>query len=364
MNTGIKVVLDDKGLYAGVNIVCHAGHTHFIETDWVPPGKERSPYHTRSSIEAYWTFNGNFELPSVTPSVKTISGHYGKPGQKRGNCYCDWLERYPDAEPMSPAHHCYLCHFVLTNGMMSYAADCSHEYVNKVLALVPSSSILPPRQLHRLPARFVQKVKTYAYWRLYWDARPRGDKGGSCEYYHGALNYLDVGPLGDHKFADHRKEILPEWPTHCDDCGALAPATANKQILYRDVYNTASGFPEPGDLYYDDLCQRLKDRDDEPGHCHQTHKPWTNCDGTHLIGVLPTGRHWDIDSRCNNCGLPEDTLHRCWARHGKPELGQPVHVDKNGLTCSAGGGSIDVKGENQAWHGFLHNGIWMQCGQK
>jgi hypothetical protein len=36
-------------------------------------------------------------------------------------------------------------------------------------------------------------------------------------------------------------------------------------------------------------------------------------------------------------------------RHGTPP---DVTVDKNGLTCNAGGGSIQVPG----WHGFLRNG--------
>ena len=64
---------------------------------------------------------------------------------------------------------------------------------------------------------------------------------------------------------------------------------------------------------------------------------------------LPNGREWDIDSRCSNCTLPDDRIHRCWVRHGEPPN---IHVDKNGHTCSAGAGSI-LAGD---YHGFLHNG--------
>lgn len=59
---------------------------------------------------------------------------------------------------------------------------------------------------------------------------------------------------------------------------------------------------------------------------------------------------WYIDGMASNCTRKEDTAHRCWVRHGT--VGEVVTVDKNGNTCSAGAGSIDLPG----FHGFLHNG--------
>ncbi len=78
--------------------------------------------------------------------------------------------------------------------------------------------------------------------------------------------------------------------------------------------------------------------------------PPTGSDGKSVVCVLPDGHHWYIDSRANNCTLPNDREHRCWVRHGT--LGERLHVDKNGRTCSAGAGSI----ASRNWHGFLHNG--------
>jgi hypothetical protein len=54
--------------------------------------------------------------------------------------------------------------------------------------------------------------------------------------------------------------------------------------------------------------------------------------------------------------MKDDMAHFCWVRHGRPEDGN-LHVDKNGQTCSAGGGSIDTG----KWHGFLHNGELNPC---
>lgn len=75
----------------------------------------------------------------------------------------------------------------------------------------------------------------------------------------------------------------------------------------------------------------------------------TGPDGKYLVCRLPDGSDWCIDSRASNCTLPDDDAHRCWARHGEaPHL----TVDKDGLTCHAGAGSIQVR----TWHGFLRNG--------
>jgi len=65
--------------------------------------------------------------------------------------------------------------------------------------------------------------------------------------------------------------------------------------------------------------------------------------------VLTPGGIWRIDSRASNCTMPYDYTHRCWVRHGEPPN---ITVDKVGVTCQAGAGSILIGG----WHGFLRNG--------
>lgn len=80
-------------------------------------------------------------------------------------------------------------------------------------------------------------------------------------------------------------------------------------------------------------------------------RPWIGPDGIALYVRLPNRHDWAVDARASNCTLPNDDLHYCWVRHGDPRTGN-VHVDKNGLTCGAGGGSI-LAGN---YHGFLHNG--------
>ncbi len=49
------------------------------------------------------------------------------------------------------------------------------------------------------------------------------------------------------------------------------------------------------------------------------------------------------------CRRLQPRPHKCWIRHGTPP---DLTVDKNGVTCNAGAGSILV-GD---YHGFLVNG--------
>lgn len=72
--------------------------------------------------------------------------------------------------------------------------------------------------------------------------------------------------------------------------------------------------------------------------------------GEHLVVMTPGGT-WNIDSRASNCARPDDRVHRCWPRRGRPPK---VTVDKAfGETCDAGAGSIQVG----AYHGFLVSGV-------
>lgn len=75
-------------------------------------------------------------------------------------------------------------------------------------------------------------------------------------------------------------------------------------------------------------------------------------DGKSFIVKCPGGTTWQVDGQANNCDKKDDKEHRCWCRHGEPRECR-VHVDKVGLTCGAGGGSI----QTHNWHGFLTNGV-------
>jgi hypothetical protein len=194
-----------------------------------------------------------------------------------------------------------------------------------------------------LPTRFIEEVGKRTILRRTWQSDQ------PCHGYQGkheaTLAFPDRG-LTDPDPTEGKSWATLPWSNVCDHCNEAAPDSADRSISTSRTYNTTTGRPEPGDLYYRDFRYE--------GKCWCG---WSNCDGFHLHAVLPTGDHWDIDSRASNCTMKDDGLHRCWVRHGDPRKGEPVHVDKNGLTCQAGAGSIVVP----KWHGFLHSGLLVSC---
>jgi hypothetical protein len=131
------------------------------------------------------------------------------------------------------------------------------------------------------------------------------------------------------------------FPIHCDHCGIEIPDPLHSLghlALYRRSDSEGETFPlreaPPGAMWYADwMPDRFKGPD---GHC--------------LVVVTPDSHQWMVDGVASNCANPEDKEHRCWIRHGSIPK---ITVDKNGRTCSAGGGSIGTKN----YHGFLREGV-------
>jgi len=98
------------------------------------------------------------------------------------------------------------------------------------------------------------------------------------------------------------------------------------------------------------VLDRKRDDGTEPGP-----NEWPPVGACDLLAIAckTIGSVWYIDSRASNCTKRDDKEHRCWVRHGT--VGQPLTVDKKGLTCQAGAGSFYM--DNQKWHGHLRNGV-------
>lgn len=136
----------------------------------------------------------------------------------------------------------------------------------------------------------------------------------------------------------------PRWPKKCDRCAYQFTDADPWQLFSDSVFVDARGAeyslrkPVPG-MMWD--AWWMGDWAKGP-------------DGKCLVVVCPDGSEWMIDGQAKNCTKKADIgpfgkAHRCWVRHGTPPM---ITVDKNGLTCSAGAGSIAVSG----YHGFLRNG--------
>lgn len=146
----------------------------------------------------------------------------------------------------------------------------------------------------------------------------------------------------------------PAWPTKCEDCAYEFTAedhwqrwtellwertdTGELRVLHQNAQAPGAPSAEPG-ASWDAWWMPFQ----------------RNPDGIYLMVRLPDGHDWTVDSRASNCTLPHDGEHRCWVRHGDPRECK-VTVDKDGLSCSAGAGSI----ASPKWHGFLRNGVLVE----
>jgi hypothetical protein len=125
-----KTVVDRAGLFCGVRFNCPGcGEDHTLSTDWTPPGLARSP-HVGA---ARWGFNGNLASPTFTPSVLVRTGHFCNPGEKPGNCACDFQERFPDEEPWD--WPCVRCHSFVRDGRIQFLGDCTHALAGQTVDL-------------------------------------------------------------------------------------------------------------------------------------------------------------------------------------------------------------------------------------
>lgn len=57
---------------------------------------------------AKWTFNGNLENPTVSPSILMTTSHSGR---------------------------AYACHSFITDGMIQFLGDCTHHLAGKIVEL-------------------------------------------------------------------------------------------------------------------------------------------------------------------------------------------------------------------------------------
>lgn len=80
-------------------------------------------YHTIWTSEALnhapcpvWGFNGNFQLPTITPSVLNTWGKLADP---------NWTE--PDEPASEDWSWSGRCHIFVTNGQIQWLGDCTHK---------------------------------------------------------------------------------------------------------------------------------------------------------------------------------------------------------------------------------------------
>jgi hypothetical protein len=189
----------------------------------------------------------------------------------------------------------------------------------------------------KIKVRFIQLVGHRKVIYKYWGWR---DSNKGC--YHRTKEHTIIEAPKEQKleFEDSDWDQLSSIEEVCETCGthpAIGEEINRTGSIY-GLYNTASGRPEPGDGYYaDNMSEDFW---------------WDNPIRPVIVLILPNGVEWFLNSRANNCSLPNDRTHRCWCITGSLEDGTLNSDGKNCHTCSAGAGSI----QGGKYHGFLRHG--------
>ena len=71
---------------------------------------------------AKWSFNGNFERPTVNPSLHIKKGHYAD-GTPAADC---WLCKRGSTA-------CGICHSFVTDGQIQFLVDCTHTLAGQTV---------------------------------------------------------------------------------------------------------------------------------------------------------------------------------------------------------------------------------------
>jgi len=89
-----------------------------------------------------WSFNGDFERPTLSPSVLVRRGHYANPDGQPGNCACDFQQRFPNEAPWP--WPCTRCHSFVREGRIQFLEDCTHALKGQTVDLPDCSEKTQP----------------------------------------------------------------------------------------------------------------------------------------------------------------------------------------------------------------------------
>lgn len=79
-----------------------------------------------------WTWDGNVDRPTFSPSVLIRSGHYI--GRTEAGCWCTYNAEHPN-EPAP--FKCGQCHSFVRDGQIQFLSDCTHALAGQTVPLPP-----------------------------------------------------------------------------------------------------------------------------------------------------------------------------------------------------------------------------------
>lgn len=85
-----------------------------------------------------WTFNGDIDRPTFTPSLLVRTGHFVDGVIK--DCWCDFEERFG----YKPGFNCQRCHSFITDGKIQFLSDSTHDLAGRTVELPSAKPLREP----------------------------------------------------------------------------------------------------------------------------------------------------------------------------------------------------------------------------
>lgn len=113
-----KPLTDQNGVQQGYSIECPAcGFGHFFNVEQPGPSGQK------------WSFNGDLEKPTFSPSMRSRTGHYCL-DQNDSQC-----KRCAEAKRLGKSSRCTHCHSFVRDGKIEFLSDCSHDMAGQTVEL-------------------------------------------------------------------------------------------------------------------------------------------------------------------------------------------------------------------------------------
>lgn len=82
-----------------------------------------------------WSWDGNVERPTFSPSILVRNGHYadGKRGEENG-CWCTYNAEHPNDPSIFT---CGICHSFVKDGQIQFLGDCTHALAGQTVPIPP-----------------------------------------------------------------------------------------------------------------------------------------------------------------------------------------------------------------------------------
>lgn len=96
---------------------------------WCPGCKEYHGIYVDKNKPVHWDFNGDYDKPTLSPSVLVTTGHYI--AGHTGKCWCDYQREHPNDKVFG----CSRCHSFIRDGKIQYLSDCTHELAGQTVEM-------------------------------------------------------------------------------------------------------------------------------------------------------------------------------------------------------------------------------------